>query len=93
VYSNSDLTSIDRVLDICEKESAKHYINAIGGRELYSQDAFKEKGIALNFLKPVLSPYSQGKGDFVPGLSILDPMMHNSAEYVRGMLEEWSLID
>ncbi len=93
IYENADLTSVDRVLDICDREGAGQYINAIGGRELYSQDAFKGKGIALNFLKPVLSPYPQGKGDFVPGLSILDPMMHNSAEYVRGMLEEWSLID
>ncbi|MDB2310622.1 WbqC family protein [Opitutales bacterium] len=93
IYSNSNLSSVDRVLDICDREGATHYINAIGGRELYSQDVFKDKGFELSFLKPGLSPYSQGKMDFIPGLSILDIMMHNSAESVSCMLEEWSFVD
>jgi hypothetical protein len=92
IYGNASLTSVDRVLDICEREGADHYINAIGGRELYSQDVFKKKGITLDFLNPTLSSYIQGQGEFIPGLSILDALMHNPAESVLGLLEGFSLV-
>ena len=92
IYENSNLTSVNRILDICERERANHYINAIGGRELYSQDIFKERGITLNFLKPTLSSYSQGKGEFVPGLSILDVLMYNSTDSIQCLLEGFSLV-
>lgn len=93
VYANSNLRSVARVLDICQLEGATHYINAIGGRELYSQDVFKSKGFELGFLKPVLSPYSQGKGEFVPALSILDTLMWNPEEVILEMLTTYSLVD
>ena len=93
VYANSNLSSVARVLNICQQERATHYINAIGGRELYSQDAFKNKGFELSFLKPVLSPYSHGKGDFIPGLSILDVLMWNQVEIILRKTQEFTLID
>lgn len=93
IYANSNLSSVERVLDICEREVADHYINAIGGRELYSHEVFKEKGITLNFLKPTLSSYPQGKGDFVPGLSMLDVLMWNSVEAILAKSQEFTLVD
>jgi hypothetical protein len=93
IYENANLTSVGRVLDICEREGADHYINAIGGRELYSQDVFKEKGISLNFLKPTLPLYSQGKGEFIPGLSILDSLMWSPREMILEVLNTYSLVD
>jgi hypothetical protein len=93
VYANSNLSSVARVLDICQQEGAAHYINAIGGRELYSQDTFKNEGVELSFLKPVLSPYSQGKGEFILGLSILDTLMWNSGKVILEMLTTYSLVD
>ena len=93
VYENSHLSSISRVLDICKKEDATHYINAIGGKELYSQDAFKHEELKLSFLQPKLSVYPQGKGAFVKGLSILDVLMFNSVDGIETMLKEYSLVD
>lgn len=92
IYANSNLSSVARVLDICQQEDATLYINAIGGRELYSQDAFKEKGVELSFLKPVLEPYTQGKGEFAMGLSILDVLMWNPREVILEMLNIYSLV-
>ena len=92
IYANSNLSSVARVLDICQQEDATLYINAIGGRELYSQDAFKEKGVELSFLKPVLEPYTQGKGEFAMGLSILDVLMWNPREVILEMLNIFSLV-
>jgi hypothetical protein len=93
IYANANLSSVERVLDICEREAATHYINAIGGRELYSLEVFKEKGITLNFLKPTLSSYSQGKGSFVAGLSMLDALMWNPGESILAKLQEFALVD
>jgi hypothetical protein len=93
IYANSELRSVERVLDICEREGADNYINALGGRELYSQDKFRERGITLNFLKPVLDSYPQGKNEFVAGLSILDVLMWNCREAISTMLSEYSLVD
>lgn len=92
-YGNSELSSVDRVLDICKKESADHYINAIGGKELYSQDTFKEQGITLSFLKPSLPSYAQGKGEFVSGLSILDVLMWNPIETILEQVHQYTLVD
>jgi hypothetical protein len=93
IYSNADLSSVARVLDICKIEGATHYINAIGGRELYSHETFQREQIKLSFLQPVLNSYAQGKGAFIKGLSILDVLMFNDAEEVRSMLTEYQLID
>lgn len=86
VYGNCQLSSVSRVLDICKKEGASHYINAIGGKELYSQEVFQREKIKLSFLQPQLSPYPQGKGEFLKGLSMLDVLMYNSPEVVRRMI-------
>ena len=68
------------------------YVNAIGGKELYSKQRFKEAGIELEFLR--MDPdivYPQGKGDFIPGLSIIDVLMYNSKEEVRNLLNRYTL--
>lgn len=76
----------DRVLDICQATGAKTYINSIGGVDLYSKDIFARNGIALSFLKSTLVEYPQYGDDFVPWLSIMDVMMFNSPESIRGQL-------
>ena len=40
----------DRILAICEKFNAEEYVNAPGGKDLYSSDAFRLHGIKLKFL-------------------------------------------
>jgi len=76
VYGNCNLERADRIIDICKKECASEYINFAGGRKLYSPGFFKDKGVNLSFIESNLEAYSHGTDVFVPGLSILDFMMH-----------------
>jgi hypothetical protein len=91
VYGNGHLAAQERVLDICAREKATRYINAPGGRELYSPADFAAHGIELRFLRSRLPAYLQFKHEFVPALSILDVLMFNSPGEVGRMLQEYDL--
>jgi len=84
--TDDSLKAEDRVLELCRLCGADHYINPVGGVELYSRQRFEERGIRLSFLQPVISEYRQLRLPFLPALSILDVMMFNSPEQVRTML-------
>lgn len=92
IYSNEDLFGQDRVLDICIKENAIHYINPIGGLKIYNRKDFNDKGIKISFLETNQIKYSQFKNDFIPNLSIIDVMMFNSPNEIRKMLNNYKLI-
>jgi hypothetical protein len=92
IYKNSHLGSQERIIDICKKENADHYINPIGGADLYSKEHFVYHQIQLNFLKSELIIYRQFKNEFVPHLSILDTIMFNDAEAVHNFLKRYQLI-
>ncbi len=80
------LQSQDKVLALCEATGAKTYINAIGGMELYSKEAFQQKEIELKFIKSRPFEYAQFGDAFVPWLSIIDVMMFNSIEDIRACI-------
>lgn len=82
----------DRVLEICEKFKAIHYINPIGGQSLYSKELFKENGIELSFLKPDTVQYPQFEEEFIPNLSIIDILMFNSVQQINNMLNQYELV-
>lgn len=44
-------TKEERIFDICKKLESKIYINAIGGRKLYSKEFFSLQGIDLKFIQ------------------------------------------
>ena len=88
---NNELKGQDKVLHINEILGSDMYLNAIGGKELYSREAFSEHGIELRFLKMNNIEYKQFSNEFVPGLSIIDVLMFNSVETIRGFLNEYSL--
>lgn len=93
IYQNNQLTGQDRILDICKKEHAHSYINAIGGQSLYSKEEFLKHGVELKFIKPIARPYKQFPGEeFVPWLSIIDILMYNEPLAVKQMLEDYELI-
>src|SRR5438067_5971752 len=50
-YGNALLKGQHRVIDICLKEGADRYINAIGGKDLYAVADFLAHGITLQFLQ------------------------------------------
>ncbi|KHD11749.1 WbqC-like protein [Candidatus Thiomargarita nelsonii] len=85
-YNNSNLTGMERVLDICRLENADDYYNLSGGRLLYDDKIFKLNNINLNFVEPHLKLYAQFSDKFYPGLSIIDVLMFNDVNAVREML-------
>lgn len=73
----------DKVLALCQAASARTYINAIGGTELYQREAFQARGVDLRFLKSTAQPYPQFGGPFEPWLSIVDVLMFNPLDSVQ----------
>lgn len=86
-YTNGHLRAQNKILDICLQEQADEYVNPMGGAALYEQALFDQHGVRLLFLEPTLSAYPQFSWSHVPGLSILDVLMHNSPEQIRQMLQ------
>ena len=83
----------ERVISINKALGSDHYINPIGGLELYSRTEFSSAGIALSFLRGDTIGYPQGgSGEFVPNLSIIDVLMNNSLDSVRAFLRQYELV-
>jgi hypothetical protein len=93
LYADSKgIDKADRLIHICKKNDATHYINAIGGIELYNKEYFSGKNITLKFIKCYLSSYKQFNDEFVPGLSIIDVLMFNDIESCQKILNQFELI-
>lgn len=91
-YENKNLTSQNRIIDICHKEDASVYINPIGGSNLYDKQLFIKHNLELYFIKTKSSKYAQFNHEFHPGLSIIDVLMFNEKEQINLMLEEYELL-
>lgn len=92
IIKQNELRGQEKVLHICEILKASQYYNAIGGLDLYSFSAFKEKNIELIFLKTKEITYKQWNENFTPNLSIIDVIMFNSVEQIRVMLKQYTTI-
>jgi WbqC-like protein family len=92
VMIDHQLKSQDKVLGICQALGASSYINPIGGVDLYDKEFFQAHGIELNFLKAENISYRQFSEGFCPNLSIIDVLMFNSPDQVRGYLNNFSLL-
>lgn len=75
----------DWLIEICKSRNSNVYYNLPGGEKIYDKSYFKEKGIKIKFVKPLLPKYNQGLPNFISGLSIIDVLMHNPIEKVRKM--------
>lgn len=91
-YNNAHLKGQDRIVDICLQEGADHYINPIGGIDIYSKHLFEQKGIKFNFIKTNFISYRQFTNEFVPNLSIIDILMFNSKDKIKQMLDDYELV-
>jgi hypothetical protein len=91
-YQNKGLVKQERLIAICKQENANHYVNAIGGQELYKKEDFLEAGIKLDFIKSLPVEYRQYNNEFVPWLSIIDVLMFNNKEEVQAMLNKYELL-
>lgn len=92
INMNHNLKSQDRVIEICRQLKADHYINPIGGTNLYDKKEFEKYGIKLSFLKTDDIIYKQFDNEFIPNLSIIDVMMFNSKDEINKMLDKFTLI-
>lgn len=91
-YNNRGLEKQKRLVDICKQENANHYINALGGQELYKKEDFLKEEIKLDFIKTLPITYKQINNDFVPWLSIIDVLMFNTVVEIKEMLNKFELI-
>ena len=80
------LKAQDKVIALCAAVGADTYINPPGGVDLYSRDAFHERGIELKFIRPRPIEYAQFGRPFVPWLSIVDVLMFNPVDRIREVL-------
>lgn len=79
-HDNRELKKAERLIDICHREGIKHYVNAAGGKEIYTKEYFSSKGVNLDFLASTKVEYKQFNNPFVPWLSIIDVLMFNTRE-------------
>lgn len=92
IYNNQELKGEDRIINICHLEKASHYLNPIGGLELYSAEKFREHGLAINFIKTSEITYEQFGKPFIPHLSIIDMLMFCGRERTIENLNKFDLI-
>ena len=86
------LKNQDKVLALCEAVGASTYVNAIGGLELYSTEAFRINKIKLKFIQSREFEYPQFADEFVPWLSITDMLMSVGSTATKTHLHNFNLI-
>lgn len=88
---DNGLRGQEKVLSICEGLGATHYINVPGGKPLYDEPSFTERGLRLSFIQPKAVSYRQFGSGFVSSLSIIDVMMFNDRKQCARLLAEYDL--
>jgi hypothetical protein len=80
-------------LSICNAlGGVDEYWNPEGGLAFYDRRKYGNGNVDLHFVQMNLQPYSQGRPDFEPALSIIDAMMFNSPEQILLLLDDFSLL-
>lgn len=92
IEKNHTLKGQDRVIDICKSLGATHYINPIGGLDLYAERDFANAGMQLTFLKARPTEYMQFGRDHVPFLSIVDVLAFNSLQEIIALLSNYETL-
>ena len=98
IFSQSDLIlpEINHpgswALEIASALGASHYLNPVGVRSLFRDDEFKQRGIKLEFLENHRYSYDTSPYKFAEDLSVIDVMMWNSAEEIRSIINNFSIV-
>lgn len=79
----------DRIIAVCRRLKATHYINPIGGLALYDGQRFLDAGIRLSFLRTTSIPSQSEQGHV--HLSIIDDLIRAGVPAVRSKLAEFTL--
>ena len=92
IPKDNSLRGKDKIIQLCEILGADTYYNAVGGKNLYDQEEFREHGITLNFVDSLPQVYSQlHTREFVSGLSMVDVLMNNTKDEVNRLLDSFQL--
>ena len=92
IPKDNSLRGKDKIIQICEILGADTYYNAVGGKNLYDQEEFREHGLTLNFVDSLPQVYSQlHTREFVSGLSMIDVLMNNTKDKVNSLLESYQI--
>ena len=92
IPKDNSLRGKDKIIQICEILGADTYYNAVGGKNLYDQEEFREHGITLNFVDSLPQVYSQlHTREFVSGLSMVDVLMNNTKDEFNLLLDSFKL--
>jgi hypothetical protein len=73
-------------LEICLQVGASRYINPAGGKDIFDEVLYREKGINLEFHEHIEMKYANGSFEFVPDLSVIDYLMWNDDEQLSAWL-------
>lgn len=92
INKSEEVKGQDKIIEICKEIKADHYINPIGGLELYNKENFLKEKLLLNFIKTNPIEYKQFNNEFLPWLSIIDVMMFNSIEEISLFLDNYELV-
>ena len=92
LFSERPQRKVIRALELCRTLGAKVFINAIGGRDLYSKDVFAAHGVDVFFVSPRHHVYPQRSSSFYPRLSIIDVLMNCGRNNTRKLLAEYDLV-
>lgn len=92
IVKNNNLRSQEKIIDIATHLQTTHYVNAIGGQDLYDKKRFSQENIKLSFLKTGNIEYKQFGHEFISHLSIIDVLMFNNIESIQKMLNNYELV-
>lgn len=74
-------------LEISAALGADEYLNPSGGRSIFVEEEFRQRGIKLSFLESEDFTYDCGAYEFIPHLSIIDVLMWNSPAAIGSYLD------
>ncbi len=90
--ATADLKRAERLIAITSQLGGKRYVNLPGGMALYRPEPFAQHKIELAFIFDRSGPYAQFNHPFVPKLSIIDVLMHNSPDQARALCDQFEVI-
>ncbi|MHC1706167.1 MAG: WbqC family protein [Bacteroidales bacterium] len=73
----------EKILEICQKVNATHYLSGAGARKYNRPELFSKAAIDLTYTDFIHPEYPQGFKDFIPGLSILDVLFNCGRETIK----------
>lgn len=74
-----------RLVDLCKHLDCDIYVTGHGALKYLDHEKFEEVGISARYMDYRKIPYEQGRGNFTPYVSILDPIA-NCGERTRELL-------